>query len=64
MKKCILYTTVKKPTITEAIRLYRLCSFGHVQRMQENRIPKRVLQCSLDLPTPHNTFFGIHRSPS
>jgi hypothetical protein len=38
-----IYTVVKKPTITEAIRLNRLYWFGHVQRMEENRIPKRVL---------------------
>jgi hypothetical protein len=35
--------TVKKPTITETIRLHRLRWFGHVQRMEENRIPKTVL---------------------
>jgi hypothetical protein len=34
---------LKKPAITETIRLHRLCWFGHVQRMEENRIPKRVL---------------------
>jgi hypothetical protein len=34
---------VKKPTITETIRLNRLHWFGHVQRMEENRIPKKVL---------------------
>jgi hypothetical protein len=33
---------VKKPTITETVRLTRLCWFGRVQRMEENRIPKRV----------------------
>jgi hypothetical protein len=33
---------LKKPTKTEAIRLPRLHWFGHVQRMEENRIPKRV----------------------
>jgi hypothetical protein len=38
---------VKKPTITEAIRLNRLRWFGHVQRMEENRIPKRVLYMNL-----------------
>jgi len=38
-----IYAIVKKPTITETIRLNRLCWFGHVQRMEENRIPKRVL---------------------
>jgi hypothetical protein len=34
---------VKKPSITETIRLNILCWFGHVQRMEENRIPKGVL---------------------
>jgi hypothetical protein len=38
-----IYAIVKKPTITETIRLHTLCWFGHVQRMEENRIPKRVL---------------------
>jgi hypothetical protein len=38
-----IYARVKKPTLTETIRLNRLCCFGHVQRMEENRIPKRVL---------------------
>ena len=34
-----IYANTKKPTITETIRLHRLCWFGHVQRMEENRIP-------------------------
>jgi len=38
---------VKKPTITETIRLNRLRLFGHEQRMEENRIPKRVLYMNL-----------------
>jgi hypothetical protein len=38
-----IYESVKKPTIIETIRLNRLCWFGHVQRMEGNRIPKRVL---------------------
>jgi len=38
-----IYANIKKPTITETIRLHRLCWFGHVQRMEEKRIPKRVL---------------------
>jgi len=41
------YARVKKPTIIEKIRLNRLCWFGCVQRMEENRIPKRVLYMNL-----------------
>jgi hypothetical protein len=36
-----IYAMVKKPTLTETIRLIRLHWFEHVQRMGENRIPKR-----------------------
>ena len=36
-----IYASVKKPTIIETIRLNRLRWFGHVQRMEENRIPKK-----------------------
>jgi hypothetical protein len=38
-----IYASVKNPTIIETIRLNRLCWFGHIQRMEDNRIPKRVL---------------------
>jgi hypothetical protein len=34
---------LKKPTMIETVRLNRLRWFGHVERMVENRIPKRVL---------------------
>jgi len=34
---------VKRPTITEAVRFNRLRWFGHIQRMEEKRIPKKVL---------------------
>jgi hypothetical protein len=33
----------KNPTVTETVRLHRLCWFGHAQRVGENGIPKRVL---------------------
>jgi len=39
-------------TITETIRLHRLRWFGHVQRMEENRIPKRVLCMNLETTRP------------
>jgi hypothetical protein len=35
-----IHAIVKKPTITETIRLNKLRWFGHVQRMEENRILK------------------------
>jgi hypothetical protein len=38
---------LKKPTIIETINLNRLHWFGQVQRMEENRIPKRVLYMNL-----------------
>jgi hypothetical protein len=38
-----MYAIVKKPTITETIRLHRLRWFGHVRRMEDNRSPTRVL---------------------
>jgi hypothetical protein len=34
-----IYEIGKIPTITETVRLHRLQWFGHVQRMEENRIP-------------------------
>jgi hypothetical protein len=43
-----IYAVVKKPTITQTIKLHRLCWFGYVQRMQGNRIPKRVLYMNLE----------------
>ena len=44
-----IYTSVKKPTIIETIRLNRLCWFGHVQRMEGNRIHNRVLYMNLGI---------------
>jgi hypothetical protein len=43
-----IYAIVKKPTKAETIRLNRLRWVGHVQRMEENRIPKRVLYMTLE----------------
>ena len=43
-----MYAVVKKPTITETIRLYRLHWFGHVQRMEGDRIPKKILYMNLE----------------
>jgi hypothetical protein len=42
-----IYASVKKPTIIETIRLNRLRWFGHVQRIEDDRIPKRVLCMNL-----------------
>jgi hypothetical protein len=47
-----IYAMVKKPTITETIRVHRLRWFGHVQRMEENRIPQRVLSMKLEATRP------------
>jgi len=44
-----IYTSVKKPSIIETIRLNRLRWFGHVQRMEQKRIPKRVLYKNLGI---------------
>ena len=43
-----IYAMVKKPTIAEIIQLNRLHWFGHVQRMEEKRIPKKVLYMNLE----------------
>jgi len=42
-----IYASVKKPSIIETIWLNSLHWFGHVQRMEENRIPNRVLYMNL-----------------
>jgi hypothetical protein len=42
-----IYSSVRKPTIIETIRLNRLRLFGHIQRLEENGIPKRVLYMNL-----------------
>jgi hypothetical protein len=39
---------VKNSTIPETILLHRLCWFGHVQRMEENRRPIRVFYKNLE----------------
>jgi hypothetical protein len=38
-----------QPTTTETIRLNRLRWFGHVQGMEENRIPRKVLYMNLEI---------------
>ena len=47
-----IYANIKKPTVTETIRLHRLRWFEHVQRMEENRIPKRVLYMNWETIRP------------
>jgi hypothetical protein len=42
-----IYASVKIPIILKTIWLNRLHWFGHVQRMEENRIPKRVVYMNL-----------------
>jgi hypothetical protein len=44
----VIYAIVKKPTITQTMRLHRLCWFGYGQRMRGNRIPKTVLCMNLE----------------
>jgi len=46
-----IYVRIKKPTIVETVRLNRLRWFWHVQRIEENRIPKRVLYMNLRTTT-------------
>jgi hypothetical protein len=43
-----IYAIVKKPTIRKTIRLHRLCWFGHIQRLEENGIPKIILYMNLE----------------
>jgi hypothetical protein len=38
--------------LIETIRLHRLCWFGHVQRMEENRIPQIGLYVILESTRP------------
>jgi hypothetical protein len=45
---------VKIHTVIETIRLHRLCWFGQVRRMEENRIPKRVLNLNLETTRPRS----------
>jgi hypothetical protein len=47
-----IYAILKKPTITETIKLHRLRWFGHAPRMEENRIPKIVLYMNLEKTGP------------
>jgi hypothetical protein len=47
-----IYVIVKKHTITETIRLHSLHWFGHVLRIEEDTIPKRVLCMNLETTRP------------
>jgi hypothetical protein len=47
-----IYAIVKKNTIMETIRLHRLYWFGHVQRMEENGIPKLLLYMNFESTRP------------
>jgi hypothetical protein len=47
-----IYAIVKKPTIIEIISLHKLRWFGHVQRMAQKRIPKRVSYMNLESTRP------------
>jgi hypothetical protein len=38
-----IYALVKKPAITETIRLNRLRLFGHVEKTEENRNPPKII---------------------
>jgi hypothetical protein len=49
-----IYAVLKKPTITEAVRLHRLRWIGHVKRMEENGVPKRVLYVHLESTRPRS----------
>jgi len=42
-----IYASVKKPSKIEKIRLNRLHWFGHLQRMEKNRIPRSVFYMNL-----------------
>ena len=44
-----MYAMLKNLTIIETVRFNRLCWFGHVQRMEENRVPKKVLYMNLEM---------------
>jgi hypothetical protein len=47
-----IFAILKTPTITETIRLHRLRWFGHVQRMEQNRIPQTALYINLETIRP------------
>jgi hypothetical protein len=47
-----IYAIVKKPTMTETIRLHRFRWFRHVQKREENSIPKTVLYMNWESTRP------------
>jgi hypothetical protein len=48
----LIYAILRKPNVTETIKLHRFFWFGHEQRMEENRISKRVLYWNLESKRP------------
>jgi hypothetical protein len=42
-----IYAVVKKPTVTETVRLNRLHWFVHEQRDEEKKKPKKILYMNL-----------------
>jgi hypothetical protein len=54
-----IYAIVKNPTITDTLRLHTLRWFRHVLRMEENRIPKKVLYVNLETTRPRGVDQGI-----
>ena len=48
VEEILLYYDARSKKHQETIRLNRLRWFGHVQRMEENRIPKKVLHMNLE----------------
>jgi hypothetical protein len=48
MLKSQVFIKIFGDSITETIRLNRLCWFGHIQRLEDSGIPKCVLYVNLE----------------